>query len=256
MSQDDHDFDEFLRRLLREEVDAVQPAGDGLERIRARLTRPRPLPVAWVMAVSSGAWHRVLAGAESAAAWAAALPGAARVRLPRGGRLRGWRSPAVLAACAAVAVAAGVLALTPLPRQAMSGTAALFRSFGGVHGGAAGHGGGQAEGGGSPQPVPRTSSSAPARRAHQQPSASPSPRVAPSPAPDPAPGASVSPTPSATPTPTPSSSPCPSASPSPSSGSTPDPGSGGCPTPTPTPTAGPTTGPTSSPTPTPDPANQ
>jgi hypothetical protein len=62
MSRHDGDFDEFLRHLLREEADAVEPADDGLERIRARLTRPRPAPVAWVMAVFSGTGQRAAGG--------------------------------------------------------------------------------------------------------------------------------------------------------------------------------------------------
>ena len=46
MSGHGHDFDEFLRRVLQEQADAVEPGDDGLERIRARLTRPRPAPSA------------------------------------------------------------------------------------------------------------------------------------------------------------------------------------------------------------------
>src|SRR5580700_517483 len=179
-SPDDHDFDEFLRRVLQEQANAVEPADDGLERIRARLTRPRPAPVAWVMAVFSGTGRRVPGAARSASAWLQTLPGAAQARLrwPRGGRLqswRRWRSPAVLAAAGAVTVAASVLALTPLPGQAVSGTAALFRSLGGDHGnGGAGQGGGQAEGGSGPQPAPGAASGSPTgKQAHRHPSASP-----------------------------------------------------------------------------------
>jgi hypothetical protein len=42
--------EERLRRALRAAAESVEPAGDGLERIRGRLTRPRPLAVAWLMA--------------------------------------------------------------------------------------------------------------------------------------------------------------------------------------------------------------
>jgi hypothetical protein len=42
--------EEILRRALHAVADTIEPAADGLERIRARLTRPRPLAVAWAMA--------------------------------------------------------------------------------------------------------------------------------------------------------------------------------------------------------------
>jgi hypothetical protein len=44
--------EEVLRRALRAVADTIEPAADGLERIRQRLSKPRPLAVAWVM----GAW--------------------------------------------------------------------------------------------------------------------------------------------------------------------------------------------------------
>jgi hypothetical protein len=261
MSQHDDDFDVFLRRVLHEEANAVEPGGDGLERIQARLTRPRPAPVAWVMAVFSGTWHRVLGAARSASArlqtlpgaeqvlrWQQALPGVAqvrRLRWPRGDRTRSWRSPAVLTAAAAVAVAAGVLALTPLPHAALSGTAGLFRVIEGGHGGGtAGHGGGQAEGSSGTQPGPAPASSSPAgNRAH--PSASPSPSATRSRAATPAP---TSPSAPASPTPTPSSgaSPCPSASASPTPTPTPSPSPSPCPSVSPS-------GSPASPAPAPDP---
>ena len=37
-----------LRRALHAAAGAVEPRADGLERIRHRLRRPRPLPVAWL----------------------------------------------------------------------------------------------------------------------------------------------------------------------------------------------------------------
>jgi len=258
MNQHDRDFDELLRRVLREEADAVMPADDGLERIQARLTRPRPLPVAWVMAVFSGAGRRAEGVAHSAQVWLQTLSGAAQARLgwPRGPRdswARGWRSPAVLAACATVAVVAGILALTPLPQQAVSGTADLIRSIGGGHAGGTGQGGGQAEGGG-PQPVAGTSSSAsPGRQGHRHATAGPSASVVPSATPDPAASSSAaaSPSPSSSPSPTPTPS-CPSPSPSPSPSPTPSSSPGPCSS------TGPTTGPTTAPgggsSPAPDPA--
>jgi len=42
--------EEILRRALHAVADAIEPAPDGLERIRERLSTPRPLAVAWLMA--------------------------------------------------------------------------------------------------------------------------------------------------------------------------------------------------------------
>jgi len=42
--------EERLRRALRAAADSIEPAADGLERIRERLAKPRPLAVAWLMA--------------------------------------------------------------------------------------------------------------------------------------------------------------------------------------------------------------
>jgi hypothetical protein len=47
------DLGELLQQALRSEADAVEPQADGLARIRARLRRPRPLPVAWALHASS-----------------------------------------------------------------------------------------------------------------------------------------------------------------------------------------------------------
>ena len=204
MSRHDHDFDEFLRRLLREEADAVEPADDGLERIRARLTRPRPAPVAWVMAVFSGTGRRVQGAARSASVWLQTLPGAAQARLrsPQGGRSQRWRSPAVLAACAAIAVAAGVLALTPLPQQAVSGTAALFRSLGGGHAGGGAARAAARRRAAAAAAGPRPSVQQPAGQAGTPaPIGQPGPSAVPSPAPD---SASASSSAAASPSPSPS----------------------------------------------------
>src|SRR5215469_7843563 len=46
--------EEILRRALHAVADTIEPAADGLERIRERLSRPRPLAVAWLMAGWTG----------------------------------------------------------------------------------------------------------------------------------------------------------------------------------------------------------
>jgi hypothetical protein len=96
MNRGDRDYDEFLRRALHEAVDWLEPSEDGLERIRARLTRPRSTPATWRLALF--AW------------WA-------RLRAARSDRSRRWQCAAALLSATVVAGAAGALALTPLPRQ-------------------------------------------------------------------------------------------------------------------------------------------
>ena len=151
MNQRDRDYEELLRRALRASADSVVPAEDGLERIRARLSTPHPSLVAWMMAGFSEAASRAAAGLQSASDWLRPIPGAARERLrvtrpgPRRGGLARLRPTAVLA-IAVFVVAGGALALTPLPGQAISQTAALFRSLG--SGGPAGGTGGSPLGGG------------------------------------------------------------------------------------------------------------
>ena len=43
------DLDEILRRELHAAAESFEPAADGLNRIRGRLSTPRPLAVAWLM---------------------------------------------------------------------------------------------------------------------------------------------------------------------------------------------------------------
>jgi hypothetical protein len=47
------DPEDILRQALCAAADSVEPSGDGLAQIRARLTTPRPLVIAWVMAAWS-----------------------------------------------------------------------------------------------------------------------------------------------------------------------------------------------------------
>ena len=132
--------------------ESVEPAGDGLNQIRARLSAPRPLAVAWLMVgwasvgqpallrvdqvlVAFGDWlrtmlHPVAEWLHPVAEWlrpvtAAMQPALSKVRAvftPRtesGGRTSryAWLRPALaMAAVVAVAVAGG-FALSGLPRR-------------------------------------------------------------------------------------------------------------------------------------------
>ncbi len=49
MTYPTREHEELLRRALRGVADSVEPADDGLERIRARLKPPRPAIAAWMM---------------------------------------------------------------------------------------------------------------------------------------------------------------------------------------------------------------
>ena len=160
MTQRDRDLDEILRRALHAAAGSVEPADNGLDRIRARLTTPRPLLVAWVMAACAAVARRTAGAWSAVSGWWQSLPGAVRGPAPGHARPSPWRlRPAAVLAMAAFVVAAGVIALTPLPQQAMSQTASLIHSLSGgqpsgpgaaVGGGVNGQGTGLAPGGGLP----------------------------------------------------------------------------------------------------------
>src|SRR5260370_42647578 len=71
--------EETLRRALHAAADRIEPAPDGLERIRARLSKPRPLAVAWLMAGWTGVAQPALLRME---------PAVASLFEPLGARLR------------------------------------------------------------------------------------------------------------------------------------------------------------------------
>src|SRR5215472_6196260 len=63
--------EEILRRALHAVADTIEPAADGLERIRERLSKPRPLAVAWLMAGWTGLAQPLLLRMEPVLAEAA-----------------------------------------------------------------------------------------------------------------------------------------------------------------------------------------
>jgi hypothetical protein len=230
------DLEDALRRALRTAADSVEPAADGLDRIRSRICARRPVPTGWNMAELAGPavnGNPVLRNLLPVSIAAQAAFHAVVQRLRPGPDGIGWyrwlRSAAALAT-AFVVVLAGSWAITALP-QVIAPSAS--------NGSAPGSGGGR---------VPVTSSSGPAapRTGSQSPVASPSyptssatyptghrgksspsasspsasPALSSSPSAGPAPSSSpsASPAPSSSPSasPTPSASCSPSASPSPS----------------------------------------
>ena len=78
--------EEILRRALLAVADPIEPAADGLERLRERLSKPRPLAVAWLMAGWTGLAQPLLLRMESALAELAGR---------MSGRLGTWLRPAI-----------------------------------------------------------------------------------------------------------------------------------------------------------------
>src|SRR5215472_2024320 len=120
MSQHSGDYEDFLRGALHAAVDSAQPAGDGLERIRARLTTPHPLPVAWLMAVCSWVARRARGSLDSVSAWLQTVPGEVH-RRDAGTAAEGWHMKRLrlvaTVATVAVLMAISVYAVSPPGQQ-------------------------------------------------------------------------------------------------------------------------------------------
>ena len=149
MSQHYGDYEDLLRGALHAAVDSTEPAGDGLERIRARLTTPHPLPVAWLMAVCSWVARRARGSLDSVSAWLQTVPGEVH---RRGGAAEGryterLRLVATVAAVTAL-LAISVSALTPFGRYVISQAGSVLNSIGGGEPAGTGEPGASGEGGG------------------------------------------------------------------------------------------------------------
>jgi hypothetical protein len=236
------DPEEILRRELRAAAESIEPAADGLNQIRARLSAPRPLAVAWVMVgwatVGQPALVRLDQVFEAVAEWLRPVlhPVAERLRPvterlhpvyrtvravftphtgPGGRRSRyAWLRPALAIAGVVAVVAVGSFALAGVPNGVISDVG-NFLSNSPAQGS---HSGGRPpRENGNGQQIPTTS---PGNRAA---SPSPSASCSPTPTSTPAPTTSTAPAISPSPTPTPSPSPSPSATPSPSPSASPSP---------------------------------
>ena len=139
MSQHHGDYEDFVRGALHAAVDSVEPTYNGLERIRARLTPPRPLPVAWLIVVCSWVASHARGGLDSVSAWLQTVPrlpgrpGGAGERLQATGHQRPLERLGLVATVAAVTVlmAISVSPLTPLGRHVLSQATAVLNSIGG-----------------------------------------------------------------------------------------------------------------------------
>ncbi len=208
-----------LRSALRLAGDSVEPAADGLDRIRAKISTRQPVQAGWAMSAPSGLLGTLWRWLEPAVIWLRYMAGAIVDRFrpdpDRAGRL-GWLRPAAALATGVFVVAAASWVITALP-------AAITPANNSGHLGGNGPGGGPAASshsngvqstsrtgirsgrGGSPQPS-RSCSSGPAKH---RPTKSTSPSTSSSPSPSPSTSSSPSPSPSPS-----SSTPSPSGSPS------------------------------------------
>jgi hypothetical protein len=231
------DPEEILRRELHAAAESIEPAVDGLHQIRARLSAPRPLAVAWVMVGWTTVGQPALAWLdqvfEPVAEWLRPVlhPVAERLQPvfrpvravftprtgPGGRRSRyAWLRPALAIAGVIAVVVVGSFALAGVP-------SGMLQQVGNVFGGPAqgSHSGGRPPGEtGNGQRIPTASPGKRAASPSPSPSGSPTPTATPSPTTSGLPVISPSPSPSPTPSPSPSPSTSPSPSPSPTPTST------------------------------------
>jgi hypothetical protein len=245
MTYPTREHEELLRRALRVAADSVEPAGDGLERIRARLTTPRPAVAAWMMSGTEPAvlrmrplLARLRQVTESALDRLWANRGAPRTH-------PAWLRPAAAMAAFVVIIGSGALAIRALQHTIRQ--TGVPTSLGIAEGTSSGQSGRGLNSKGQKliQPVPPVPL-VPADQSMRQiwplltPTGTPPPHSA-QPTPLPSPSCSVTTTPPAPPTPSPP--PSTPVTPSPSSGSPSPTGTG---TGSPSPTASPTDSPAAS----------
>jgi hypothetical protein len=214
-----------LRRALQRAAASIEPAPDGLERIQARLRRPRPLAIAWLEAAWTDFYLRARAGLQTAGPlladdvrrlWERFGPASGPARGRR--RMLRWLRPLAALSLAAFVFGAGTYVGLNSPT--------LFPSAPSLNSGSVGPGGSNSGGRGSqgpdgsgspvgsPGPSGTSTSSSECKKAQTRSSYTP-----PSSSPSTSPTSTGSPTASITP-----ASPTPSPTPSSSSSTTPNPG--------------------------------
>ncbi len=83
MIQHETSYEQVLRRALHAAADGIEPEADGLERIRARMTMPAPLPIAWLYAGCADVSGVTVGWMQTLSEWLRAV--AVRLRGSRGG---------------------------------------------------------------------------------------------------------------------------------------------------------------------------
>src|ERR1022692_553771 len=219
-------LENVLRNALRLAADSVEPAADGLDRIRTKISTRQPVQASWTSSTPAGVLGSAWRWLEPAVIWLRYVAGAVVERFrpdpDRAGRL-GWLRPAAALATVVFIVAAASWAVTALPAViAPANNTGPFGSGGGSGSSAPApaHSGGALDtsGTGGIGPAPRSSpgSSRSCRPGSAAPSssASSSPTGSSSPSPSRSSSPSTSPSPSPSPTDTGSGTPSPSDSPS------------------------------------------
>jgi hypothetical protein len=219
-----------LRRALLQAAESIEPASDGLERIQARLRRPRPLVVAWIEAVWTDVFLRAPAGLQAAGRQLVAALRRAWERIgptsePGQGRPLSWLRPLVAMSVAIFVI--GVGAYVGLNSSSLLGVGSNAQYSGPGGAGASSHGArghGKTAGSGTPaatgpnQPVGTATPSGckktpkPPTYREPSPSASITPSQTPSGSPSASPSASGTPTSSPTTSTTPNPTTTPAAS--------------------------------------------
>lgn len=236
--------EDILRRELHAAAESFEPTGDGLAQIRARLTTPRPLAIAWLIV----SWTTVIRPAllrfdeafvalgerlgpvlrpvasalHVTAQWLHPVLSKLRVvftpRTEPGGRPSryAWLRPALAMAAVVLVAIAGGFALSGVSRQIQQAANSILSNP--THNAKTGHNSGLT---GSGQPIPSPTSGRHGASPSPTPTCTPSPRSSASPKvkPSPTPGQSTPAPNPTTPTPTPSTGSSPTPSPSGTGGS-------------------------------------
>jgi hypothetical protein len=217
-----------LRHALRAAAESIEPGADGLDRIKARLRPPRPLPIAWAEAIWSRLAMRMPEAIQSAClamsqalrqAWDRFAPPPRSEGDRAGNRSRslGWLRPLAAMVVAIFIVAAGAYAAIEVPAviSTTGGTPSQHAHGNKGHsGGTNSHGGtASTRSGGLGQTPPASThkiSGSPCNKTLQPSSSSSSSASSPSSSTSPSPTTSASGSPTPTPSSSASSSPNPS----------------------------------------------
>ena len=132
MTHPSREYEDRLRRALRAAADSVEPSPDGLGRIRARLTPPRPVVAAWMVTETEPSMLRLRSLLNSLRLRigrprgqfrpAPAGTGAARHKLRT---QQSWLRPVAVAAAFVVILGSGAFAISKLMQT--SGSSGAFR---------------------------------------------------------------------------------------------------------------------------------
>ena len=148
MTHPSREYEDRLRRALRAAADSVEPSPDGLGRIRARLTPPRPVVAAWMVTETEPSMLRLRSLLSSLrlrigrprGQFRPAPAGPARHKLRT---QQSWLRPVAVMAAFVVILGSGALAISKLMQTSPpSSSSASAGGTGPVSGGSHSGGGG------------------------------------------------------------------------------------------------------------------